>query len=29
LRGHTDYVHAAAWSPDGTRLAAGSGDFTV
>ena len=29
LRGHTDYVHAAAWSPDNTRLAAGSGDFTV
>lgn len=20
LRGHTDYVHAVAWSPDGTRL---------
>lgn len=29
LRGHTDYVHAVAWSPDGTRLDSGSGDFTV
>jgi WD40 repeat protein len=29
LRGHDDYVHAVAWSPDGTRLISGSGDFTV
>jgi WD40 repeat protein len=29
LRGHTDYVHAVGWSPDGTRLVSGSGDFTV
>ncbi len=29
LRGHTDYVHAVDWSPDGTRLVSGSGDFTV
>jgi WD40 repeat protein len=29
LRGHEDYVHAVAWSPDGTRLISGSGDFTV
>jgi WD40 repeat protein len=29
LRGHTNYVHALAWSPDGKRLASCSGDFTV
>jgi WD40 repeat protein/serine/threonine protein kinase len=29
LRGHEDYVHAVAWSPDGTRLISGSGDQTV
>ena len=29
LRGHTDYVHAVAFSPDGTRLVSGSGDATV
>ncbi len=28
-RGHADYVHAVAWSPDGTRLVSGSGDSTV
>jgi WD40 repeat protein len=29
LRGHRAYVHAVAFSPDGTRLASCSGDFTV
>jgi WD40 repeat protein/tRNA A-37 threonylcarbamoyl transferase component Bud32 len=29
LRGHEDYVHAVAWSPDGTRLLSASGDRTV
>ncbi|MGH7172862.1 MAG: protein kinase domain-containing protein, partial [Gemmataceae bacterium] len=29
LRGHTDYVHAVDWSPDGTRLISASGDGTV
>jgi len=28
LRGHGDYGYAAAWSPDGTRLASG-GDYTA
>jgi WD40 repeat protein len=27
--GHRAYVHAIAFSPDGTRLAACSGDLTV
>ena len=27
LRGHEDYVHAVAWSPDGTRLVSASGDI--
>ena len=27
LRVHTDYVHAVAWSPDGTRLASSSDDY--
>jgi WD40 repeat protein/tRNA A-37 threonylcarbamoyl transferase component Bud32 len=29
LRGHEAYVHAVAFSPDGTRLVSGSGDGTV
>jgi WD40 repeat protein/serine/threonine protein kinase len=29
LRGHNDYVHAVAWSPDGTRLISASGDHTL
>jgi hypothetical protein len=29
LQGHTDYVWSLAFSPDGTTLASGSGDFTV
>jgi WD40 repeat protein/serine/threonine protein kinase len=29
LHGHDDYVHAVAWSPDGTRLISASGDRTV
>jgi WD40 repeat protein/serine/threonine protein kinase len=29
LHGHEDYVHAVAWSPDGTRLISASGDRTV
>jgi WD40 repeat protein len=29
LRGHGDYVHAVAWSPDGTRLLSASGDRIV
>jgi len=27
--GHADYVSAVAWSPDGKRIASGSGDHTV
>ncbi|HEX9133194.1 MAG TPA: WD40 repeat domain-containing protein [Ktedonobacteraceae bacterium] len=27
--GHTDYVSAVAWSPDGKRIASASGDHTV
>ncbi len=29
LRGHGDYVHAVAWSPDGTRLLSASGEVAV
>ena len=29
LRGHEAYVHAVAFSPDGTRMASASGDSTV
>ena len=29
LRGHEDYVHAVAFSPDGRCLVSGSGDYTV
>jgi WD40 repeat protein len=29
LDGHAAYVHQIAFSPDGTRLASGSGDFSV
>ena len=29
LPGHTSYVWSLAFSPDGTTLASGSGDFTV
>src|SRR5436305_12899026 len=28
-QGHTDYVSAVGWSPDGKRIASGSGDHTV
>ncbi len=28
-RGHTDIVHAVAWSPEGDRIASGSSDNTV
>ena len=28
-RGHSDYVSAVAWSPDGKRIASASGDHTV
>ena len=29
LDGHAAYVHQIAFSPDGTRLVSGSGDFSV
>ena len=29
LRGHISHIHALAWSPDGTRLASTSYDFTA
>ncbi len=29
LRGHNDWVHSVAWSPDGKRLATASSDRTV
>ncbi|KAG9010280.1 hypothetical protein FRB90_007835 [Tulasnella sp. 427] len=29
LRGHTEWVNAVAFSPDGTRLASGSDDETI
>jgi hypothetical protein len=29
LQGHTSYVWSLAWSPDGSTLASGSGDFTI
>jgi WD40 repeat protein len=29
LSGHSDYVHALAFSPDGTRLISSSGDRTI
>ncbi len=28
-QGHSDYVSAVAWSPDGKRIASGSNDMTV
>jgi len=28
-QGHSDYVSAVAWSPDGKRIASASGDHTV
>lgn len=29
LRGHDSYIHDVAFSPDGTQVASGSGDYTV
>jgi len=29
LRGHSDYVRAVSWSPDGTMVASGSDDKTI
>src|SRR3990172_3450107 len=29
IRGHTNWVLSVAWSPDGSRLASGSGDGTI
>ena len=29
IRGHTDYVHMVAFSPDGRRMVSASGDFTL
>ena len=29
LEGHSDYVHSVSLSPDGTKVASGSGDKTV
>lgn len=29
LRGHSSYVSSVSWSPDGSRLASGSGDKTI
>ena len=29
LKGHTGDIRSVAWSPDGSRIASGSGDNTV
>ena len=29
LTGHTEWVNSVAWSPDGSKIASGSGDKTV